>query len=1052
MKKRIKLLIGGGVALILLVAASIHYADVIMKADVNPDPTPVVVLPVNNARFVYLNNPLIQGTAIAGSHLSILDGTNVIGTTITESSGRFYFKPVSSLSNGTHKLQIKDNNNNLTSSATYINIDTSDSSKAILKSQGPQIIENDHPYYGSGTNYYISIMKIMQDPQAVEAEFAKMEKAGVKMTRIINYMLDDMKLPDPTEAPTASPPSDGGSMPAGNYIYRYTCANLSKTVNAYNIAETLPSPVTSAISVLDNQKVTLTLSPCAQSYRYLIYRRLASDPADSEKYLTYVKNEVNKDVIFTDSGSITIPADPTVAPTLTTQAADPNNKSYFTPGDYTYRFASRKEANGISSSPPATGFNSISPTQTIAVSNNQLVKVSIPTSSGLGSKISIYRKKSDGNEEFLKVVSNNGNPVQWIDNGSAGTDRDAPQTDKTTPYYYSTQNETKDNPREGPYIAPGKPFMTGFGNWNQDTLKAADDVMVLAKKYNIRILFTFVDQHDNLTGGIREIARNCAVGNSAFFSDNCPRNMMKEIIEKFTNRYKDDPAIFAWELTNEAYEINGGWRTRTWLTEMGDYLKSIDPNHMLSSGIFGGIWFTHNYQDAWNGNNNNDFVTAGMPDSIDLLTWHGYPQGKDSYWHWGGYRRAGDPSKLDGVSDANQPNQAWWDYWGQHVYGPIDINTAIKEMERHAHYAYLLDKPVIFGEWGLSKQSDWKTQTGADWVTALSNAILTVKPDLVKGNDTFPDGNFSRPLSDGVWKIGAGKADLAIDNDVTYNNHSTLKITPNTQYMSGVESVIFPVKPNTKYWYEFTGKNPTSRDLRIRINFYKGDEYQNRGWGYGGNITKDTNNWKTISRFNNNLCEFTTPADIDGMTIELTFWDGTSEAAAWIGQLRVYELTEPTDINNSTFASTGWWDMYGSELEYLMDPMITAAKNFEIASVADLPPLGSRSSDDDGDGDTTPPPDINPPPAEQPTDTSQQNSTPRTATNLPSTKTEEKTTDQSTQSSSEQKGTENQGEEKTTEEQSQTKSESNNIPYPYIIIAAGAIILLGAYLFLITKI
>lgn len=58
--------------------------------------------------------------------------------------------------------------------------------------------------------------------------------------------------------------------------------------------------------------------------------------------------------------------------------------------------------------------------------------------------------------------------------------------------------------------------------------------------------------------------------------------------------YSEDPTVFAWELANEPetspnYEINLGIKPGSlvynWLDEMSAYVKSLDPNHMVSIQI-----------------------------------------------------------------------------------------------------------------------------------------------------------------------------------------------------------------------------------------------------------------------------------------------------------------------------------------------------------------------------------------------------------------------------------------------------------------------------------
>ena len=55
-------------------------------------------------------------------------------------------------------------------------------------------------------------------------------------------------------------------------------------------------------------------------------------------------------------------------------------------------------------------------------------------------------------------------------------------------------------------------------------------------------------------------------------------------------RYRDDPTIFAWDLMNEpeiddrARDAAGAPLARSWLAEMAAHVRSIDPNHLVTSG------------------------------------------------------------------------------------------------------------------------------------------------------------------------------------------------------------------------------------------------------------------------------------------------------------------------------------------------------------------------------------------------------------------------------------------------------------------------------------
>lgn len=908
---------------------------------------PTITLPVNNERFVYTNTPLIQGKVAPNSNLNIYQNDQLLGQTTSDASGNFYFKPTA-LSNEVHLLTAKNTMSGETSPKTAISIDTSDASKAILKSVGTQIVENDHPYYGNGVNDFWTIIALSTNKAGIEKQFDDMEKAGIKMVRIINYMLRDMKLPDPVSAPTATV-EDGGGLSAGSYIYRYTCANLSKNSNNnnYDTAETLPSPVTSVINVAENQKVTLNLPACAKSYRYFVYRRNATDAENSESLLGFAEKPAGQAATFVDNGTYR-PADgkwedPTVAPILT---VEDDTKSTLPAGDYTYRYVmkqQRKPGNGRTEKFPAGTNTLASPTSQIAVASGQKIKVTIPNTNN-GTFVDIYRRNTtDAENSEKRLVANlrvqTGGTI-WYNSTDVVGSVAIPTANNTTRIVLPTKNETIDNPS----TYGGKPFMTGFGNWNEEKLIDTDYALDMAQKHNIRLMFTFLDQHDNLTGGVREIARNCATFDSWFFTDTCSKDMTKQIIDKFTTRrntitgrlYKDDPAIFSWEFINEPFQTPGGGNFRAWLYEMGYYLKSKDSNHMLASGDDGSIWFTHNYEGAYNANNNHDFVTSGGVDPIDLLTWHGYPESSGFMFNHGHYGEF----KPDPVKDAD-----WLEMYGP-VSGPIDVAGAIKQLKLHSHYATLLQKPVVFGEWGVN----WKAPTSVSWISGLSNAILNEKSDLDFGTDALASINYN---DTSFWNtVSKNIANFTSTSGKTYNGHNSFVLSPKIindsagrpQTYRGVYSQTFAVKPSTKYWYDFKVNNPTNRTFIIRsASYYKnGQKVTTTAGGFSAWIGK-TNNWQEFNRINaSSNCEFTTPADVDAVTLYIELVNSIAGEEASIGELHFYELTGPTESTTSAFAGTGWWawpDDTGLGNAQNVEALKLAAQNFAKASIKGLPAL-----------------------------------------------------------------------------------------------------------------
>lgn len=110
----------------------------------------------------------------------------------------------------------------------------------------------------------------------------------------------------------------------------------------------------------------------------------------------------------------------------------------------------------------------------------------------------------------------------------------------------------------------------------------------------------------------------------------------KNYINAVVTRFKDSPAIFAWEVANEARCGADGTRNLPrgpdctpellidWLDEISTYIKSIDPDHLVTSGTEG--HFNRDSDDwTYNGSDGNDYDAETELPNIDFTTFHSYP-------------------------------------------------------------------------------------------------------------------------------------------------------------------------------------------------------------------------------------------------------------------------------------------------------------------------------------------------------------------------------------------------------------------------------------------
>ncbi|MBN2132146.1 MAG: cellulase family glycosylhydrolase [Sedimentisphaerales bacterium] len=152
---------------------------------------------------------------------------------------------------------------------------------------------------------------------------------------------------------------------------------------------------------------------------------------------------------------------------------------------------------------------------------------------------------------------------------------------------------------------------------------------------------------------------------AAFYgSDRCQqwyRQHIRTIIQRvnpYTGRaYRDEPSIFAWELANEPNRFPPAW-----IHETARFIKSLDRNHMVTTGAEGDI--------------SAPFDAAHKSRHIDYATIHLWPQN----WRW--Y----DPQAPDSYAEAEAKAR---DYFG-----------------RHAEHARKLGKPLVLEEFGLAR--DWE--------------------------------------------------------------------------------------------------------------------------------------------------------------------------------------------------------------------------------------------------------------------------------------------------------------------------------------------------------
>ncbi len=161
-----------------------------------------------------------------------------------------------------------------------------------------------------------------------------------------------------------------------------------------------------------------------------------------------------------------------------------------------------------------------------------------------------------------------------------------------------------------------------------------------------------------------------------FYADQAAKRFFKNHIAKIVQRtnsitglaYRDDPTIMAWQLANEPRGMLKIKKYRQWIKTSSDYIKSLDPNHLVSIGSEG------NTPSKLSGNR---FMKDHAIPGIDYATIHIWVQN----WMWYDPKNA-ERQYQEALAKARQ-------YYHQHL-----------EMARK------LKKPLVLEEFGMARDQE----------------------------------------------------------------------------------------------------------------------------------------------------------------------------------------------------------------------------------------------------------------------------------------------------------------------------------------------------------
>ena len=248
------------------------------------------------------------------------------------------------------------------------------------------------------------------------------------------------------------------------------------------------------------------------------------------------------------------------------------------------------------------------------------------------------------------------------------------------------------------------PFRTAPDAWNEEAFVHLDHVIAQAAREHLKVQLCLTNWWRD-TGGVTQYLAWVGINDAAddrlpfginteramlFYTNAEARHLYRQHVERIVTRrntvtgtlYRDDPTIMSYELMNEAQAVTNRWpERRAWVAEMSAYLKSLDPNHLITPGTWG--YRTSLERREW-------LSEHSLP-NIDFCDVHNYPRDDaDSF---------------------------------------VDSPHALSEfIENRVAAAYSINKPIVFGEFGMSLDG-YKNFSQGEWFRTYFDAAAQMGAD-----------------------------------------------------------------------------------------------------------------------------------------------------------------------------------------------------------------------------------------------------------------------------------------------------------------------------------
>ncbi|KAF7916876.1 hypothetical protein BELL_0168g00240 [Botrytis elliptica] len=238
-------------------------------------------------------------------------------------------------------------------------------------------------------------------------------------------------------------------------------------------------------------------------------------------------------------------------------------------------------------------------------------------------------------------------------------------------------------------------------NTGANGLQRLDYVVQSAQAHGISLIINFVNNWNDY-GGMQAYATYYGISLTDWYTNAAAQAQYKAYIAAVVARYKTNTAVFAWELANEPRCTGCATSVITnWATSISQYIKSLDPNHMVTVGDEGfGLTVANDTSYPFTAGPGTWFTDLLAIPTIDFATIHLYPGS------WG---------EVD----------SWGSSW----------------ISSHANVTAAAGKPLVLEEYGSPTHLNELPWQGTVLDTATAGSMYWQYGDTLSTGKTSDDGN-----------------------------------------------------------------------------------------------------------------------------------------------------------------------------------------------------------------------------------------------------------------------------------------------------------------------